>query len=492
LNKAVRFFSIPVPRRAAKVIVWLAAAFVATACNDGGKGVQDVPVIIYLVDTLRADRLGFYGYDKRDTSPHLDALAAQSVVFEQAYAPAPWTIPSVMSLHTSTFACEHGVENTRQALNSSFLPLAEHLRTLGYYGGAFYSNPIIGSSTGLDRGFAEFVGDFVPTREWTGDVDALITNAGNRPVFLYLHTMEPHDAYWTPYSFIRLFGHVGIDTQKEIEKILRRYNKAGQVDFRARQPIGTADTTAEQAEAMAELDERRETYDLLYDAAVRWADQRIDDVIGVLKKRGVWDKAIFIFLADHGEEIGDHGGWYHGQSVYDELVRAPLLIHFPGDEYAGRRISTPVSLVDVMPTIFDFLNRPEQCEDCRGKSLLPLIRDPEDANRGEFEFTTVRYNVPFYFRPWAESRGRVNVVIRQDAWKGIWNDDLQFLELYNLSSDPRELQDLAGANRAMAERMGEAARTWLEACRQRERMPQDAPELDRATLERLEALGYFD
>ena len=113
--------------------------------------------------------------------------------------------------------------------------------------------------------------------------------------------------------------------------------------------------------------------DLLYDAAVLESDANLGSVIDELKETGRWDETLFILVSDHGEELGDHGGWLHDQSAYDELIRVPLVIRFPGDEFAGRRIEGPVSLLDIVPTIMDYLHRPELAANCRGQSLMPLL-----------------------------------------------------------------------------------------------------------------------
>ena len=465
------------------------------ACVDpeSAPDAPQAPVIIYLVDTLRADRLGTYGYTGRATSPYLDELAKKSVVFEQAYAPAPWTVPSVTAVMTSSYACENGIATIRQRLNASIIPLAERLEAINYYTGGFYNNPMVGDAIGLDRGYAEFVEGDDTSNEWSPQVREFLAKAGGDPFYLYIHTMEPHDAFWTPYAFIQPYGHVSVDEQGRIEAAMRRLNAASQADFLADKPPGsTEENDVIQAQAMAELEDHEENFRLLYDASVLWADKNVSDVVEVLKETGAWDRSIFIFMSDHGEEIGDHGGWYHGQSVYEELVRVPLIIHFPGDQFAGRRVETPVSLVDVMPTIFDYLDSAERCDGCRGKSLLPIIQRPENRHDEEPRILALRTNVAFYYRPWKERRGDLNVVVRQGSWKAIWNAELGSVELYDLVSDPRELADLSGENRALAANMEQAAREWLERCQKRERTPEVAPQLDEETRERMRALGYFD
>jgi arylsulfatase A-like enzyme len=448
---------------------------------------RDVPVIIYLVDTLRADRLGFYGYP-RPTSPELDGLAAESVVFDQAYAPAPWTLPSVAGLITSTFACENGMTE-RNGLNPALKTLAERLNGAGYFTGGVYHNVWIGPLAGLDRGYEIFNFRVLEKVEWISDINALLDQVDDRPLFAYLHIMEPHDTYLVPYPYISPVGHVSLEDRLRYKELVDRLTKLRQVDWMAEQPIGTTDNTEKQERTVAKLTELREAISVLYDAAVRWSDATVGDVVRILKERGIWDEAIFIFLSDHGEELLDHGAWLHGQSVYEELARVPLLIHFPGGEFAGQRIDSPVNLIDVMPTIFDYLGRPELCVGCRGSSLMPLLSG--DA-RSSVSISSLRMSRAFYYRRDKERRGDVNLAVRDGQWKGIWNDELQFLELYDLQRDPGEQADISAEHPERAKMLSDRAREWLRDCLALAKPPVELGEIDPEAMEQLRSLGYFN
>jgi arylsulfatase A-like enzyme len=458
--------------------------------NDSGSSSRDAPVIIYLVDTLRADRLGLYGYP-RPTSPILDSLADESVVFEQAYAPAPWTLPSVASLMTSTFACEHGLEQ-RKKLSPELMTLAERLKTAGYFTGSLYHNVWVGPLAGLDRGYDSTAFRLLERDAWVTDAAELLQRADRAPFYFYFHSMEPHDPHETPYRFISRYGHLSLEQRRRYKELITHYNALRQADWMAEQPLGTTDNSDRQKRTARALEQMQVTIEHLYDASVLWADSNLGQVITELRERGIWDEAIFIFLSDHGEELSDHGNWLHGHTVYEELVRVPLLIHFPDGEFAGRRITTPLSLVDIMPTIFDYVGRPELCTDCRGTSILPKLRSPssEDSKRSGPMIPALRMNQIYYYRPAKESRGDVNVVLRQDQWKGIWNDELQNLELYDLSRDVGEQTDVSSVYVKLSEVFGETARRWLHDCRALESA--EAWEMDNQTREQLEALGYFN
>jgi len=450
-----------------------------------------VPVVIYLIDTLRADRLGVYGYD-RPTSPHLDALAAESVVFEQAYAAAPWTLPSVASLFTSTFVCEHALVKAGPKLNPALPTLAERLAARGYASAAFYTNPLLGPVAGLTRGFG--TSSLRPTNAgipadaaaWLDQRDA------SQPWFLYLHTMEPHQAFLAPYAEVKRFGHVPIDVKVQLSDLWFEYAGLRRVDVGQGKLAGTTDTTAALDKARDGLNRLRPEYELLYAAAVREADGHLGAVIADLKRRKLWDQTLFIVLADHGEEFGEHGLWFHEQSVYDAVLRVPLLIHFPRGQFAGRRVADVVSLVDVLPTIGEVLGVPEFCAGCRGVSLVPLLTElPVPRRPAPVVIPALRVNATSFYRPWQKQAGDVNVVVREGPFKAIFNEQPGSLELYDLALDPNELKDQAAVDPARAVRLREAAGSWLKSCRRDLAAPEPAA-YDEPTKKALRALGYLN
>ncbi|MFQ5490931.1 MAG: sulfatase, partial [Phycisphaerae bacterium] len=306
-------------------------------------------VVIMLIDTLRADRLGVYGYGLT-TSPNIDALAGESVVFEQCSAPAPWTLPSVASLLTSTFVCEHGLTVDKQKLAGGLIPLAERLKPLGYATASFFANFYAGPLSGLDRGY-----DLAKSVRFAAgaEISPWLDTVPSRPFHLYLHNIEPHNPYNAGDRFVQPFGQVLADDKELVKQAYLAYRRLTRADYAAKRRVGTTDNTSEQDAAMARLASIKPTIDVLYDAAVRKADFRVGRIIDLLKRRNLWDNTVFILTSDHGEELGDHGGWLHDQSVYEELLRVPLMVHFPGGRFAGRRLAESVSLIDVMPTILD-------------------------------------------------------------------------------------------------------------------------------------------
>ena len=305
------------------------------------------PVVLFVIDTLRADRVGAYGYERR-TTPRLDALAAEGVVFEQAYAPAPWTLPSVVSLMTSTFPCEHGVVVDGQQLNPARATLAERLRDAGWSTGSLHANAYAGRASGLERGFGH--SELLPHADGEA-VDAWLDSIPGGPFFLYLHNVEPHDAYVASTDMVARFGAVTPGDRSRINRLLRSYRQLTRVDFDAGRAPGTTDNSAEQRSIMTQIRSLSGKLGILYDADVRLADVRLGSVVDALQARGMWDEVLFIVTSDHGEEFSEHGGFQHDQSVYEELIRVPLVIRFPGGEFGGTRVAGAASLVDVLPTL---------------------------------------------------------------------------------------------------------------------------------------------
>jgi arylsulfatase A-like enzyme len=464
-------------------------------CADDNRvpELQNVPVVVFVMDTLRADRLGTYGYP-RPTSPNIDALAGQSVLFEQAYSTAPWTLPSMTSLITSTFPCEHDMVSSIRTMNHSVMTFAESLQQSGYYTGGYYANVYVGPNRGLSRGYDNLIDrTYVPRQQLYKDLPNQVRNflaeVPDRRFLLYLHMMEPHDPYLVPQIYSHEFGYVDSDLKRRIGETIVKNNVVALIDWQAAQTSMPAEILARQVGLLDELEAYRKPMNQLYDASVAWADEVVGSIIEVLKEEGVWDEALFIFLSDHGEEIGEHGSWGHRNSVYEELTRVPLLIHFPGNEMAGRRIDTPVSLVDVMPTVLDYLGLADLCRQCRGQSLLKLAGGLQ-SNVKNITFHSVRQNVEDFFKPLKESRGDTNVSMRQGNWKGIWNSDQEQLELYDLDLDSGETENVAHRYPELAGNFEKQARTWLRECQGRRMETGDGVPPDPQVFEQLRSLGY--
>lgn len=450
----------------------------------------NVNVVIFVIDTLRADRLNAYGHHRRPTSPNIDALARGGVLFERAYAAAPWTLPSMASLMTSRFPCEHQVLSTRQRIAAAADTLPKSLRRLGYTTIGLYANSMVAAEFGFADGYDFYRVSFVNEDR---QVKLARRMYPGRPFFLYVHNLEPHNPEFFAPPHTPGFRDVSEPLRQRIAEHYKQYRTATRLDFDQGRPPGTTEVAAIQDQHVQGLVALLDDYNELYDASVRLADQRVGSVIRALKDRGEWDHTLFILLSDHGEEMHEHGGWSHDQSAYEELVHVPLIIRLPHGRHGGQRVTDLVSLVDVMPTVFDAIGKPDLVPAARGSSLMPLIRAEASRDGQALYVPSVRHNVTSYYRRWKEQRGDINVVVRQGPWKGIWNLEPDTFELYDLRSDPREQTSVAPEHPELAAAMRAYTGSWYATCAEQageEGLATEADELDEQTVRNLRALGY--
>jgi arylsulfatase A-like enzyme len=228
---------------------------------------------------------------------------------------------------------------------------------------------------------------------------------------------------------------------------------------------------------------------MFYDAEVAWADDNLGRLVDQLRGDGTWNSTLFVFVSDHGEEIFDHGDFSHGQSLYAELVRVPMMICHPHGLGAGRRIDEVVTLLDVMPTVLAFAGVRDG--ELAGRDLTPLLRG--DAGDGAPRVTSVRINRHKYSPDIESKRGAVNVAVSDGRWRGIWNVQTDTVELYDTETDPREQTDRAAAEPERAAALAAVARRWADG-----RWPSDVAleasqteAMDEDTIRRLRAIGYL-
>jgi arylsulfatase A-like enzyme len=317
-------------------------------------------VIVYMVDTLRADHLGCYGYGK-PTSPRIDAFARESTLFLNAAAQSPWTRPSTASLLTGLWPRSHGVNGRKDTLSPEALTLAEMLKSRGYRTGAFVTNGNVAKSLGLGQGFDTY--ELLPRRRGTAaDVTAQAAEwiaGGSAPFFLFLHTVEPHAPYVPESPFRERFAP-GVP---DIHGRLRTVHGLGRGQIPVT-PKLIADLTA------------------LYDAEIAANDAAFGALLAHLETRGLRDSTAVVFVSDHGEEFFDHGGWEHGKTLHTEMLDVPLIIRLPGMG-EGRTVARQAQHIDVVPTLLAWLGMPVP-NLIQGRSLLPWIQgrhapvSPED------------------------------------------------------------------------------------------------------------------
>jgi arylsulfatase A-like enzyme len=335
----------------------VAAAVLVTVAAGCARTSPPPHLVLIVLDTLRADRLGTYG-NTRGLTPFLDQLAARGTRFANAYAPSSWTCPSIASLFTSRYPSQHGVTNFEAALNESEVMLAQRLSERGYDSAGFTANFRVTQAFGYTRGFAyweDYFGDEKTTPKQRGSrlrADSLrwieARPAPDEPLFLYLQYMEPHMPYTPPEPFLSRFA-------TPASEAVRAAANDKLVNMRVRE------LSDDEVALLASL----------YDAETASLDEELRLLFAELERLGVLTNAVVIIAADHGEEFREHGFMSHGMTLFEPGIRIPFLLLAPGYE-GGRVIDESVSLLDVAPTVLDLIGAPAEPHFV-GRSLVPLL-----------------------------------------------------------------------------------------------------------------------
>lgn len=372
---------------------------------------DDCNVLLISIDTLRQDHVGAYGYE-RNTTPNVDAFAQEAVRFDTAIAHAPSTLPSHASIFTSLIPEHHrAFAATNQPLPDEALTMAEVLWQAGFRTGAFTAGAQMHRKYNLDQGFdvwSNFEGQSTHTSRFSDIVDQgreFLDQYGDERFFLLLHTYEVHTPYTPPVEYLREFDpHYEGDLGDEIlmDYIQSVFNN----------PV-----------RLRVSDEDREHIIAAYDGEIRNMDDAFGELVDDLKRRGLYDETLIIFTSDHGEEFGERGrvGW-HSWTLYEELIRVPLLIKFPDGRWAGRVVDEVARGIDLLPTLTDVLGI-EGDFPFEGASLMDRILD----RRSDVVFAVSQRDLT----------GPLPTAIRTARWK------LYDGALFDLAADPRERVDVA-------------------------------------------------
>ena len=429
---------------------------------------SDAPrsVILIVVDTLRADHLGTYGYRRR-TSPNLDDWAQQGQVFEQAISTAPWTLPTFGSLYTGYLPLRHragmahfdpGTSLAANRLRPDVIQIAQQLAGSGLNTGAVVNNPFLSPTFGLNRGFEVY--DHVPgNNRKIRRADVTVTQAldlidswNGAPFFLVVHLFDPHLSYDPPAPFRGTFTKA-YDSQLAL-------------------PFEDLHLLRDEPERLTDTD-----WDFVraaYDEEILFVDEQLGRLRAGLAARDVLDSTLIILTADHGEEFHDHGGFEHGHALWQEIIRVPLVFWGPGVE-PGRETQA-VSLADVTPTILDSMGVSVR-KDLDGRSLWDHLNGETPLGDRTLYEEGLLYGDP-------------RTAILRWPLKLVVDQRLVPVRVLDLHVDPSEQTDLSAA-------WPEGATVLLEQLRARAReslLPGLAPDIDEAdpgTLERLRSLGYI-
>ncbi len=415
---------------------------------------DDLNVILILIDTLRADRLGAYGYE-RDTSPVMDLLASTGVRFAHVQAQSSWTKSSMASLWTSTYPRVIGVLQYPDTVSQDATMPAEVFRDAGFVTGGIYRNGWVDANFGFDQGFemylkprpsatpARFKRRNPSTHALQGtDLDvtesALEFLRGNQRgrFFLYLHYMDVHQYLYDDEA--ALFGTALPDS---------------------------------------------------YDNAIRWVDRNVSAVLGFLEEFDLLKRTVVVIASDHGESFYEHGEEGHARNLYREVTETPLLLIPPFRLEPGIVVAAPVQNVDIWPTVFDLLGLPSPPA-ADGQSLLPLIERAGGLGPAG-DGAAPRVTFSELDRSWGRGEGTRIVVAMVDGnyrmVRHAYGDEI--LELYDRSQDPTEQRNLAEEDPELASRLLEKIDAYLA---RESRWEAHPVELDEMRINQLRALGYVD
>ena len=409
----------------ALLVVGAASWWFTRSNNLDGSGIRNV--LLISIDTCRADYLSCYGYEHA-TTPNIDKLAAEGVLFENALSPVPLTLPAHSTMLTGSIPPYHGVhDNQNHRLGDANVTLAEILKEVGFSTAAVIAAVVLDSRFGLNQGFDTYDDQFDQEHNSIGIVErrgqevtrhGLNWLAGHRSerFFLFLHYYDPHATYMAPKKFGAKFPHSS------------------------------------------------------YAAEIAYTDHCIGQVISGLKKLDLYDSTLIILTSDHGEMLGEHKETTHGYFVYQSVVHVPLIVRVPGEKQP-RRVEKLVGLVDIAPTVCDLLSI-EPPQEMKGRSVLakPSANDTERAIYCESVYPTLYNASPL-------------LAVVTPEWKYIHTTRP---ELYDLNNDPAESNNLVADKPQQASRLKDR----LAGILRDQHREGDLQKIDRSMIRQLESLGY--
>ncbi len=475
---------------------------------------EPLNVLLISIDTLRADHLGFHGY-ARDTSPFLDRLAETSAVFENASSASSWTLPAHASMFLSQDSTVHGVSHPHRNIAPKSTTLVEILRSMSYRTAGFYSIALLAPKHGFSQGFEVYERiEAAPERsrraERVNDAGLRwLETIGEQRFFLFLHYLDIHSPYASRRSgepsFCKATNASGDWDYESIEaRQVRQFLEKHQVPESAvshrakpRQALRALQASehahlepafllAIKAEGEQVTAAERQCLIGLYDDGIRYLDSQLERLFGELDRRGLLDRTLVILTSDHGETLFDREHRRgHGASLHQAVLHVPLMVSVPGAK-TGRRVSRRVSILDILPTILDYVGT-DPPAGIQGRSLKPLI-EGRRGYRGRVVMAELvaRKN---------SRRGYPNLpdqrTIIRAPWKLILTEDRE--QLFHLDDDPGEKTD---RSRAEPDQVAELRRLLTDRVAVSERLRGQIShsdiELDPKERRELIALGYLD
>lgn len=419
-------------------------------------------VIVYLTDTLRADKLRPYRADTRVRTPALESWAAHAAVALRGHTQENWTKPSVATLLSGLFPWEHHATTEEAVVPAAVDLMSERLAREGFHTGAFIANGFCSDRFGFRQGwgfFRNYIREGLRTQaEFVAHdvLNWLDERPTDRPFFLYVHTIDPHVPYMPPAAELAMYDplpYEGIVDFAHDRELLEGV-KSGHIDLNARD---------------------RAHLEALYDGEITYHDTHFGSIMEGLERRGIAGETMVVFTADHGEEFWDHGSVGHGHSVFEELVQVPLIVRIPGLTDRPMELTEALGLVDVAPTIFEALGL-EIPADLSGRSFLDQLRGGNpDAPLA---------SVNGFMEGWrAIELGSLKLIHRTD----------RVVTLYDLGTDPDETNDVAASRPIAVRYLRGMLGLMLAGAERGHHLPSitaEALEIDETLRRQLEELGY--
>ncbi|OGL40550.1 MAG: hypothetical protein A3C43_01430 [Candidatus Schekmanbacteria bacterium RIFCSPHIGHO2_02_FULL_38_11] len=434
------------------------------------KPVKDLDIVLISIDTLRTDHLGCYGYS-RNTSPNIDRIAKEGVLFKNVISSSSWTSPAMASLFTSLYTSKHGVIHgvmkegkvySQEVFSDSLVRIPTVLKKHGYFTMGFSSNPHMTKALGFSKDFDIFVyGKYFNARKI--NKAALGFKKKNLPknkkLFLWVHYFDPHWKYNPMKPWIDEYSkNITMKNFNEIK--LKQNPKEFIMEYK--------------------LKENKELIKFLmdcYDSEINFTDEALGNLLRRLNLDK--DKTLIIIVADHGEEFFEHNDFTHGNNLYNETLRIPLIIKFPRSmNVKGMSIKENVGIIDVFPTILDALNIPQEST-FDGKSLLPLI-----VKRKGYDKRVIM----------SELYRDKNTALssNQGKWKYIHDYKDNKTELFDLETDKNEKINLADKNSDVKQLMESHIVKFLDSLKGRSKIKREVITPDEKTIKELKSLGYVE
>ena len=432
------------------VMVLISAGCSGPSEEDSGEA--GPPIVLIDLGTLRADHLGSYGYP-RQTSPEIDALAAESMRFEWAFSQAPNTAPSLASTLTGLYPATHGMRSGENRLPDAAVTLAEALAERGYATAAFVDGGYLSAGFGFDQGFAHYESSSGGGLAEIGPraIDWLRAHA-SEPFFLMVHSYDVHAPYDPPQELRDTFV-ADLDSPAEGFEATTERLDAAHTGERPLTPDELEHATA------------------LYDAGILYVDQWVGQLMDELRDLGLDERAIVVVVADHGEAFLEHGALLH-DTPYTPVTRVPLIVRLPGAELSGT-VSQVVETLDLTPTLLDLAGA-AMPPGIQGESLAPLMRGEGQPPYLAFGESTDKGGTRYV------AMGGYRLIVHTETGQA---------ELFAFEADPLEQDDLAAADPQRVEALLQRLEEWEQSVAGAVLGQEEAP-MDDETLEQLKSLGY--